>query len=134
MKKVVYLFAASSLIVFSGCGGSSGTGTPSYGNTTAPVTSSTALGSSSGHLVDGNGRTLYQLEVPSACTGACVAAWPAFTASQSPSATDGLTGAIGLTSSDQVTYKGTALYYFVDDTAPGEATGNGVEGFYFVSP
>jgi len=66
----------------------------------------------------------------SACTGECLAAWPALTvdAGETPSAGEGITGMLGtITRPDdgslQVTYNGLPLYFYVGDTASGDATG-----------
>jgi predicted lipoprotein with Yx(FWY)xxD motif len=97
-----------------------------------------ALGS---YLTDGSGRTLYYFarEAPgsAACTGACLQRWPAFLAAgtSAPSVlntadfsaakrTDGIT---------QTAYKGRMLYYFADDTAPGDAKGQGFNGVWYVA-
>jgi predicted lipoprotein with Yx(FWY)xxD motif len=134
MKIALYLFVVLSLAVVSGCGSSSsGTGT-------TPA-ASTSIAVSSGHLVDGNGRTLYQDgNSPNDCTtgSGCIAAWPPFFVSQAPTAASGETGTIstvvrpdGL--GTQATYNGNPLYYFVGDPAGG-TTGNGQSGFSLVSP
>ena len=82
-------------------------------------------------LTNAKGFTLYSF-VPdtatkSACNGACATAWPpqtVLTAVKSPYATikrsDGST---------QLTFNGHPLYTFTGDTAPGEASGNGVNAF-----
>lgn len=66
----------------------------------------------------------------SACTGECLAAWPALTvpAGSTPSAGPGVTGELGtITRPDdgslQVTYDGLPLYFYVGDSAPGQANG-----------
>ena len=82
-------------------------------------------------LTNAKGFTLYTF-VPdtattSACNGACAAAWPPQTALatvKSPYSTikrsDGST---------QLTFNGHPLYTFTGDTAPGKASGNGVNAF-----
>ncbi|MDE1865019.1 MAG: hypothetical protein KGH94_00040 [Candidatus Micrarchaeota archaeon] len=91
------------------------------------------------YLANSTGYTLYTYgnDVPnsgtSACTGACLANWPAFY-------TANLTLASGLNASDfnvitrsggalQLTYKGWPLYFFVADHQPGQINGNGVNNF-----
>lgn len=65
----------------------------------------------------------------SACTGECLAKWPALTvAGGTPSGGSGVTGTLGtITRTDdgtlQVTYNGLPLYFFANDKAPGDATG-----------
>src|SRR3990172_7003259 len=66
----------------------------------------------------------------SACTGDCLAAWPALTvaAGETPTAGAGVTGTLGtITRTDdgsiQVTYDGLPLHFFAGDTASGQANG-----------
>jgi predicted lipoprotein with Yx(FWY)xxD motif len=120
------LFIVSGLIALSGCGGSSNSGTTVSGRSAA------SLGTTSGHLVDANGFTLYSS--PSACTGSCLTVWPPLDASQNPSATGSVSAGSIAILSGQVTYKGSLLYYFDDDTAAGQTNGSGVGGFSLVSP
>jgi predicted lipoprotein with Yx(FWY)xxD motif len=68
----------------------------------------------------------------STCTGACLANWPALTvaAGDTPTGAAGVTGTLGtITRTDngarQVTYNGLPLYFFVNDSAPGDAQGIG---------
>jgi predicted lipoprotein with Yx(FWY)xxD motif len=66
----------------------------------------------------------------SACTGQCLANWPALTvpAGSTPTGGSGVNGTLGtITRADdgslQVTYNGLPLYFFINDKAPGDATG-----------
>jgi predicted lipoprotein with Yx(FWY)xxD motif len=95
------------------------------------------VGSRGTILVAGsNGMTLYIFTQDvkdsgtSACTGGCLATWPALTvaAGETPTGGDGVTGTVGtITRPDdgslQVTYNGLPLYFFVRDSAPGDAIG-----------
>ena len=106
-----------------------------------------AAGSAAGQiLVDGSGRTLYLFEADtsstSTCNGACATAWPPDTTTGTPKST-GLTSSLVGTSTradhtTQVTYKGHPLYYFADDSKPGDINGQGATAFggkwYVVSP
>ena len=62
------------------------------------------------------------------CTGACAAAWPPVKGPATAGV--GLTGKLGTIKrpdgSTQATYNGHPLYTFIQDSAPGEAKGNGV--------
>ena len=66
----------------------------------------------------------------SACTGSCVAVWPALTvpAGTTPTAGAGVPGAVAsvlqTNGTYQVTYNDAPLYTFVGDTAPGQVSGN----------
>ena len=65
----------------------------------------------------------------SACSGDCLATWPALTvaAGATPTGGTGVTGKLGTITRDdgtlQVTYNGLPLYYFKNDKAPGDANG-----------
>jgi predicted lipoprotein with Yx(FWY)xxD motif len=107
---------------------------------TVVSTKSTSLGTI---LVTGSGQTLYldTADKPGhpACTGGCLAIWPALKASGSVKAagsakasllgTTKIAGAV-----KQVTYKGHPLYTFASDTKSSPTSGEGVGGFYVVSP
>lgn len=97
-------------------------------------------------LVDGRGRTLYLFEKDrrgrSNCTGTCAAYWPPLLTRGKPTAGPGLRRSLlGVTrradGSSQVTYAGHPLYRFVQDTRPGQITGQGTQlfggGWYVVS-
>ena len=98
----------------------------------------TATVGSNGTLVvaSSNGMTLYTFDKDvanggtSACTGGCIAKWPALTvpAGSTPTATSGITGKLGtITRADdgtlQVTYNGKPLYFFSGDKAAGDSNG-----------
>jgi predicted lipoprotein with Yx(FWY)xxD motif len=94
-------------------------------------------------LTDSAGMTLYVFTKDTAgtsnCTGACLTNWPALTvpAGTQPTAGQGVTGKLGtITRTDdnttQVTYNDMPLYYWASDKAPGDATGQGVQGVWFV--
>jgi predicted lipoprotein with Yx(FWY)xxD motif len=89
-------------------------------------------------LVDGKGRALYLWEADtngaSTCTGACAAAWPPVTVSGTAQAGSGVDKALLGTvkrddGTEQVTYNGHPLYYFVGDTGSGMAKGQGSKAF-----
>jgi predicted lipoprotein with Yx(FWY)xxD motif len=92
-------------------------------------------------LVDGRGMTLYLFTADtrgsgaSTCEGQCLALWPPLLgpAEDGPGIEDDLLGTI--TRSDgrmQATYDGWPLYYWARDTAPGQTTGQGVNGVWWV--
>lgn len=94
-------------------------------------------------LVDGAGRSLYlftndtQNSGTSACTGDCLVRWPPLLTDGEPVAGTGVDAAMlgTITLPDgttQVTYNGWPLYYFQDDTAAGDALGQGVGGVWFL--
>lgn len=92
-------------------------------------------------LVDGDGRTLYLLTADnksaSVCNDDCVKTWPPFLSSTKAGAQEGvnasLIGALQRKDgSTQVAYNGWSLYYHVTDTKPGDTTGQGLDGVWFV--
>ena len=90
-------------------------------------------------LVDGSGRTLYlfMADKPgmSSCSGACLAAWPAFSlpSGKSPTGSPAVTGKLGTITRPegtvQVTVNNLPLYYFIKDMKPGDVTGQGINAF-----
>ena len=151
-------------VALAGCAGSPGTSTTSSAAPTA-ATSSTAsstasqtsspaaagaemkvASSSAGQIVvDSKGMSLYFFTKDvkdsgtSACTGACLTAWPVFTTTSDKPAVEGVTGTVGTIATPdgkkQVTLNGMPLYYYAKDKAPGDVTGQGVQSvWYLVSP
>jgi len=102
--------------------------------------------SSAGQIVvDSKGMSLYFFTKDvkdsgtSACTGACLTAWPVFTTTSDKPAVEGVTGTVGTIATPdgkkQVTLNGMPLYYYAKDKAPGDVTGQGVQSvWYLVSP
>ena len=89
-------------------------------------------------LVDSHGKTLYMWAHDkgrkSTCYGDCASYWPPFLTRGKPVARAGArAGLLGTTRRTdghlQVTYAGHPLYYFVQDTKPGQTTGEGSTGF-----
>ena len=93
-------------------------------------------------LTDAQGKTLYMFTTDkpgvSNCSGECASFWPPFTVDSStlPSGPDAVAAGLGTTSRDdgsqQVTYNGVPLYYWIKDTKPGDTLGQGVNGVWFV--
>ncbi|WP_461104850.1 COG4315 family predicted lipoprotein [Tessaracoccus terricola] len=92
-------------------------------------------------LVDGDGMTLYLFtndtrgSGASTCEGQCLVNWPPLVGV--PTAGEGVDDSkLGsFTKPDgtvQATYNGWPLYYWVQDTEPGQTTGQGVQGVWFV--
>lgn len=83
-------------------------------------------------LADSAGNVLYLFtndeRDTSNCSGDCLTAWPPLMTDGTPQAGDGVNAdRLGViqtaTGTSQVTYNGWPLYYFANDTAPGEANG-----------
>jgi predicted lipoprotein with Yx(FWY)xxD motif len=95
-------------------------------------------------LVDSKGMTLYMFtndtEGVSNCADECAVNWPPLTVANADliGAGAGATGELGtIERADgtlQVTYNGMPLYYWKDDAAPGDTTGQGVGDVWFVVP
>ena len=121
---------------------------PVIGEATVSVSDTTDFGPI---LLDGKGMSLYafmqdtQNSGISTCTDAdgCAAEWPALASQGAPVAGEGVDTTLlsTITRDDgllQVTYNGWPLYLFVEDTAPGDTNGQGIDEFgglwFLVSP
>lgn len=133
-------------LLAAGCGSSSSSSSSaaaSRSSSAAPSTAATVdiATKSLGKLgtILGAGRkqlTVYLFEADkgasSSCSGACASVWPPVTGT--PAAAAGVNASeLGTIKradgSTQVTYNGHPLYYFSNDKASGEATGQGINGF-----
>ncbi len=109
-----------------------------------PITGGAAIKSQDGPLgtmlVDADGKTLYaflkdtQNANTSACSGNCADNWPALTdATAGEGVNASLLGSFQRgDGSMQITYNGWPLYYFVQDSNPGDINGQGIGGNWFV--
>jgi predicted lipoprotein with Yx(FWY)xxD motif len=111
--------------------------------TATGLTVSLAKGAPGIFLIGPNGHTLYIFSqdkgAASACTSAaCVKAWPALTATGSPTSGPSINSSQVSTEhgqvANQVTYYGHLLYYFHGDTAPGQTDGTSVPNFDLLGP
>jgi predicted lipoprotein with Yx(FWY)xxD motif len=148
-------------LVAAGCGSSKKSSSsttaaaPAAAATTTQSSSAAAKGETiavkkskvGGILVDEEGHVLYLFEADkgpqSTCSGACAKAWPPVTTSGAPVAERGaLASKLGTTKrsdgKSQVTYGGHPLYYYAEDTKPGQMKGQGSKQFgaewYVVGP
>jgi predicted lipoprotein with Yx(FWY)xxD motif len=120
---------------------SAGTSVPTSGTTPSAVATIAIADSPLGKiLVDGTGMTIYVFSkdtaTSSACTGGCVDAWPAVSGA-SAEVGDGLdeedfTTITGSDGAEQIVFYGHPLYTYAGDNGPGETTGQGVGGFWYV--
>ena len=92
-------------------------------------------------LVDGEGMTLYMFDPDaqgeSTCYEGCATAWPPLVVDGEPGVGDGADDSkIGTTERTdgamQVTYDGWPLYYWQNDAAPGDVSGQGVNEVWWV--
>ncbi|WP_248763724.1 hypothetical protein [Pseudarthrobacter sp. SSS035] len=153
------LAAAALIAALSGCGGSPGTTTttpaatspaatsaaPTAGSPTAAaaVDLKTASSSAGNIVVDAAGMSVYFFTKDvkdsgtSACTGACLTAWPPLLTTAATPAAEGVTGTLGtITTPDgakQVTLNGLPLYYFAQDKNPGDILGQGVNNVWYLA-
>ena len=148
--------AAAAATTAAPAGGASTSATDAYGypvsssaTTAPPATASATAGGTlqlgdttlGKVLVDQAGMTLYMFTKDtqgqtSTCVDKCLAAWPAFSAA-SPTAGTGLDAAMLSTiarpdGSPQIAYDGWPLYYYAEDAKPGDVTGQGSNGVWFV--
>lgn len=94
------------------------------------------------YLVDERGMTLYMFKKDTPDVSACGAAngcldmWPVFHIGEGGVAVGVDTDALGAMPRDdgkeQTTYKGSPLYYFVKDKAPGDTKGQGLKNSWYV--
>ncbi|MCU1435853.1 MAG: hypothetical protein JWR71_2578 [Pseudarthrobacter sp.] len=157
------LAAMALMAALAGCAGSPGTTTTPPAPTasaTSPVATSaapsttsptaaaavelkTASTSAGTIVVDANGMSVYFFTKDvkdsgtSACTGACLTAWPPVLSTAAVPAVEGVAGALGtMTTPDgakQLTLNGLPLYYYEKDKSPGDVTGQGVGGVWYLS-
>jgi len=132
--------AVAATLVAAACGSTSSVSSspppsPAATGTTIAVASNSKLGQI---LVDGAGKTVYLFVADSGssstCYTTCAQIWPPVLTSGPPHAGTGASASLlGTTTrtdgKTEVTYAGHPLYYFVQDKQPGDATGQGVNGF-----
>jgi predicted lipoprotein with Yx(FWY)xxD motif len=129
---ILAVIVAGAVAVIVSTSGASTKKTPAVPATSAVSLKQTSVGKV---LVDANGRTLYLFAADTAnvskLSAAGQAVWPPFIAATPPKATGGVSaGQIGtVTGSNQVTYNGHPLYYFVGDKSPGQTNGQGLNEF-----
>ena len=137
--KLLLLTLASAALLVAATGTALGEAAHAAGARAVVKTKHTSLGTI---LVDGSGQTLY-LDVADrtghlACNGGCLSAWPALATSGAPKAQGGakasMLGTVKHGGVTQVTYDGHPLYTFASDSASDPTSGEGVNGFYVVSP
>lgn len=156
-KRRLVAIVASALLLVSACGQGGGASSPPASVEASIEASATPPAAAGGAgtitvatdpklgaiLVGEGGRTLYLFTKDtggkSVCNDDCATNWPpllvAAGAQLAPGA--GVTGTIGSVVRDdgttQVTYRGAPLYYFAGDKGPGETSGQGLSGVWFVA-
>ncbi|WP_448625950.1 COG4315 family predicted lipoprotein [Geodermatophilus sp. URMC 64] len=145
-RSSILALSSAAVLVLAACGSNStdsssaATGSSSAASADAVLkTADTDLGTV---VVDGEGMTVYYFDKDtaasgtSACSGQCLANWPPVTADSDSPEVDGVTGTVGTITRDdgttQVTLNGLPLYTWVKDRKPGDVTGQGVQGVWWV--
>ena len=84
--------------------------------------------------IDARGMALYNYDLDpigqSACNGVCAADWPPLRAKAGMKGVDEWTVVARNDGTWQWAFRGHPLYTFVNDTVPGQVTGDGVSGFH----
>lgn len=141
------------------CGGSTGSAPATTSPATSPAATAgspaaspaastavelrTASSTAGTVVVDASGMSVYFFTKDvkdsgtSACTGACLAAWPPVTTTSERPSADGVTGTLGTIATPdgkkQVTLEGLPLYYFAKDAKPGDILGQGVNDVWYLA-
>lgn len=142
MQSKIVAFAIAAVALLAACGGSS---SPAAAASPSPSPAATgkniavATNAKFGQiLVDEKGLTLYlfvaDTGTASTCYTTCATIWPPVLTTGAPQAGAGaqasLLGTITRTDGKvEATYAGHPLYYFVQDKASGDVTGQGINGF-----
>jgi predicted lipoprotein with Yx(FWY)xxD motif len=136
MKRLIFLMAAMSLVLATALTGHAGAQDATF----LKVAQDPALGAI---LTNADGMTVY-LFTPdtesdeSYCYDKCAENWPPVQASDNMTLPAGVPGTLGsfdrTDGVKQATYNGIPLYFWAKDTKPGDATGQGVGGVWFVVP
>jgi predicted lipoprotein with Yx(FWY)xxD motif len=149
MQSKVVAFAIASVAVLAACGGSSSSTAASSPSTAAASASpspaatgqmiAAATNAKLGQvLVNDKGMTLYlfvaDTGTASTCYTTCATIWPPVLTTGAPQPRTGAQASLlgTATRTDgkvEVTYAGHPLYYFVQDKAAGDITGQGINGF-----
>ncbi|MGZ4629226.1 MAG: COG4315 family predicted lipoprotein [Oryzihumus sp.] len=154
--RVIAALGSLAVLGLAACGSTTTAGSPASSNPGGASASSPAAAAGTlavrttslgPVLVDARGRTVYLLTADSpghsSCASSCLRYWPAVPPGAStPTSLPGITATIGTTATmaggKTLTAGGWPLYTFVQDSKPGDVTGQGVKSFggtwYAVSP
>ncbi len=141
MRRLLVFALVPAFLLAAGTALAQGTPSPEQINPTVFVRQDPTLGP---FLTDPAGMTLYLFTKDttpgeSTCNDACAENWPAFTADEPLNLPGGVEGTLTtITRADgspQIAYNDIPLYYFANDQAPGDVTGQGVgDVWYVVAP
>jgi predicted lipoprotein with Yx(FWY)xxD motif len=95
-----------------------------------------AVGAQAAMLTAQNGMTLYTFDKDtdgvSACYDDCAKAWPPYLGKEGDAMTEGWTLVKRTDGTMQLAHKGKPVYFFEEDKAKGDATGDGKGGVWHV--
>jgi predicted lipoprotein with Yx(FWY)xxD motif len=144
-KRLITNVVVAIALLTAACGGTTSTGTasPAASPVASPAATGTKIAVATNAklgqlLVDDKGMTVYlfvaDTGTASTCYTSCASIWPPVLTNGAPQAGTGADASLlGTTTRTdgkiEVTYAGHPLYYFVQDKAAGDATGQGVNGF-----
>jgi predicted lipoprotein with Yx(FWY)xxD motif len=153
-KAWILALSSAAALVLAACGSdSTDSSSAGSGSSAAETTSSSSAASADAVLktadtdlgtvvVDSAGLTVYYFDKDTAdsgasnCSGQCLENWPPVIAESDSPEVDGVTGTVGTITRDdgttQVTLNGLPLYLYIGDKAPGDVTGQGVGGIWWV--
>ena len=99
---------------------------------TAALAQALSTRNAQGVLVGSDGHVLYTYDADaagrSACTGPCLAVWPAYAATAGAPAARDFSVITRADGEHQWAFRGKPLYRYAADQKPGEALGDGVHG------
>jgi predicted lipoprotein with Yx(FWY)xxD motif len=137
------LTLGAAVVLLAGCAPSGGGAGSEAADDPAAITVEVAETDAGPSLVGTDGRTLYiftqDTDGTSTCYEDCAASWPPFEveAGSTVEAGEGVSGELDIIERDdgtsQVTYDAMPLYFYAEDAAPGDATGEGVGGVWFIA-
>jgi predicted lipoprotein with Yx(FWY)xxD motif len=102
----------------------------------ATTTSASPANDNSGVLTDNGGKTLYIFKKDSTdtsnCNDNCAKAWPPFAVADASKANAQFKVITRKDGTKQWSFNGQPLYYYAGDSAPGEMSGEGSGGVWYV--
>lgn len=139
MKRILILVLAP--LAIAACGGAAATQPAAPASKSPAYTIKLANSELGTILTDAQGRTLYYYKLDAggrtACVGQCAVNWPPLLDSTRPTASPSLIGDLAILARPdggrQVLFDGRPLYTFAGDQTPGETTGQGKGGVWFVA-
>jgi predicted lipoprotein with Yx(FWY)xxD motif len=133
-------WVGATLIVAAVGAASSGTGYTYAAGYTVETATIMVKGTSMKVLTDENGMTLYYVRsdtlTTSSCADGCAKIWPPLLSGSAPTAEESLPGKLSIVKTangSQVSYNGHLLYRYSGDSAPHQASGQGIAAKWSVA-